>query len=343
MLGFSIYLDHELTADDYNYLIAMRNAGFTQIFTSLLIKENAEMIKKRLAELVKWCQNLDLKINAAVSQNSLNKIGIDLADVGQLQGLGINGVKVTPTTSNQVIAKLSKSLVVALNAGIITLDKLADLKEYNANFDNLIASYDYYPRANTGIDTHWFKKKNQWLHQQKLRVSAFIAGDTYHKGEDGRTTLEQERGQAAFASMLELQNMFCDDVFVGDAAIRNEAMESFTNYLKKKAITLHLDQDAELLLSNEWHNQFKVAQDVVSLQNEEELTNFPAGKVEARKKGAVTITNEKYDIFQGEFEIDKKDLPVDKRISTIANIIQSDLPLLNLIKPGQKVIFAKAN
>lgn len=343
MLGFSIYLDHELTADDYNYLIAMRNAGFTQIFTSLLIKEDAEVIKKRLAELVKWCQNLDLKISAAVSQDSLNKMGVDLADVGQIQGLGINAVKVTAETSNQIIAKLSKSLVVSVSAGIITIDKLADLKEYNANFDNLIAGYGYYPRANTGIDTQWFKAKNEWLHEQKLKVGAFIAGDILHKGEDGRTTLEQERGQAAFAAMLELHRLDCDNVFIGDAAIRSEAMESFTNYLKKKAITLHLDQDVDLLLSNSWHNQFRIEQDVVSLKHDDVLTSLPTGKMQARQKGTITVTNEKYGAFQGEFEVDKHNLPADDRIDVIANVVQSDLPLLDFIKPGQQVIFAKAN
>ena len=35
MLGFSVYLDKDLTADDHNYLLGMRNAGFKEVFTSL--------------------------------------------------------------------------------------------------------------------------------------------------------------------------------------------------------------------------------------------------------------------------------------------------------------------
>ena len=48
MLGFSVYLSHDLTADDYNYLIAMRNAGFNTVFTSLLDHDNGEVERLKI-------------------------------------------------------------------------------------------------------------------------------------------------------------------------------------------------------------------------------------------------------------------------------------------------------
>ncbi len=75
MLGFSIYLGHDLTADDYNYLIMMRNAGFSTIFTSLHIPENdLSLVLSRLGKLTKWCKDLDLSIIADVSKEGLKKI-----------------------------------------------------------------------------------------------------------------------------------------------------------------------------------------------------------------------------------------------------------------------------
>ena len=74
MLGFSVYLSHDLTADDYNYLIAMRNAGFNTVFTSLLDHDNGEV--ERLNELGKWCKNLDLKVIADISKESLKFLEI---------------------------------------------------------------------------------------------------------------------------------------------------------------------------------------------------------------------------------------------------------------------------
>ena len=49
MLGFSVYLDKDLTADDHNYLLGMRNAGFKEVFTSLTgLKDEADIVLKRL-------------------------------------------------------------------------------------------------------------------------------------------------------------------------------------------------------------------------------------------------------------------------------------------------------
>lgn len=337
MLGFSVYLDHQLTADDYNYLIAMRNAGFKQIYTSLLVKEEAADVLSHLQELVKWGQNLDLKIVAAVSQASLARLGFDIADVGQMQGLGLSSVKVSDETSNQVIAKLSKSMPVSINAGLITIDKLADLKEYNANLDNVIAGYNYYPQAFSGIDDKWFKSKNKWLHAQKLQVSAFVSGDVLPQNEAGRSTLESERGCESLAGMLDLKKMNCDNVFVGDV-IKAETIESFSNYLKEKAITLHLDQNVPPLVDNSWHNQLYVGQDVISLKETQELTGQADSQL---SRGTVVIANEKYGDFAGHLAIAKKDLPADERINTVAHIANSDLPLLSFIAPGQQIIFAQ--
>ena len=85
MLGFSVYLDKDLTADDHNYLLGMRNAGFNEVFTSLTgLNDEAETILKRLNQLTSWCKDLELKVMADVSQDDLHYLGYDLADVEKL-------------------------------------------------------------------------------------------------------------------------------------------------------------------------------------------------------------------------------------------------------------------
>ena len=39
MLGFSVYLGHDLTSENYNYLLTMRNSGFTCVFTQLAVPD----------------------------------------------------------------------------------------------------------------------------------------------------------------------------------------------------------------------------------------------------------------------------------------------------------------
>ena len=59
MLGFSVYLGHDLTSEDYNYLLTMRNSGFAYVFTQLVVADTAkEIILKRLNNLTNWCQDV---------------------------------------------------------------------------------------------------------------------------------------------------------------------------------------------------------------------------------------------------------------------------------------------
>ena len=203
-----MYLSRMLTADDYNYLIAMRNAGFNTVFTSIYIDEkDAESIKNRLNELVKWCKNLDLEIIADVTAEGLKKLGIDINDVGQVQSLNLTGLRIDDGVRMETIAKLSKSMPIALNASTISEEDLVSLKEYNAAFDHLQAWHNFYPHPETGLDANWFKEKNDWLHSKGLKTMAFVPGNDKFEGPIGESlpTLEKQRHENPLAAMLELK------------------------------------------------------------------------------------------------------------------------------------------
>ena len=164
MLGFSVYLDKDLTADDHNYLLGMRNAGFNEVFTSLTgLNDKAETILKRLNQLTSWCKDLELKVMADVSQDDLHYLGYDLADVEKLKTLNVTGLRINDQVLMRFVSKLSKSMWVSLNAIYLQPEDITHLKEEAANFDHIRALFDFYSQSETGMDENWFKKKNQWL------------------------------------------------------------------------------------------------------------------------------------------------------------------------------------
>ncbi|WP_236629345.1 MULTISPECIES: MupG family TIM beta-alpha barrel fold protein [Lactobacillus] len=194
MLGFSLYLNRVLTADDYNYLIAMRNAGFSTVYTTIEIDNlEAELLTSRLKEVAKWCQNLDLDLVATVSEASLAKISVAISDVGKVQSLNLAGIFLNGPVKPEIVAKLSKSLPVALRAESLTDDQLVQLKEYNAAVDHLSAWYNYYEYPDTGLDENWFSAKNRWLKEHGLTITAFAPGDGQLTGPvmAGRPSLEK--------------------------------------------------------------------------------------------------------------------------------------------------------
>lgn len=348
MLGFSVYLGHDLTSEDYNYLLAMRNSGFTCVFTQLEAADtDSETILKRLANLTDWCQKLDLKIIADVSEPILQNLDINVNSVQQIKSLNLTGIRVDEGFSIEMIAKLSKEMPVVLNASTITQDDIDNLKYSNANFEKLTAGHNFYPRPETGLEAHWMHEKNKWLNKYDLKTAAFIAGNGKLRGPifAGLPTLEKQRYENPLAAILELKRYDCDYIFVGDPQLTRDAIETITNYEKENAITLHLDTDIPELFENEWHNRPDVARDVVRLQESREkrlLPTEPQDNIYARPKGSVTIDNNLYQRYEGEIQITKRDLPCDQKVNVLGQVKTYDLALLDYISSNTRVIFRKA-
>ena len=345
MLGFSMYLNRDFTAADYNYLLAMRNAGLTTVFTSLHIPEDDQkVVLKRLAELTKWCQNLETDIIADVSKEGLEKLGIALDNEKQVESLGLTGLRVDDGVSAATVAKLSQKMPIALNASTINKDAITALREHGANFENLQAWHNFYPRPETGLDANWLAQKNNWLHQMNLETMAFVAGDDILRGpiHAGLPTLEKHRGENPLAATLELKQLGCDHVFIGDGSLTTNMIDCFKNYIKQRTIALHVNENLPELFNYEWSNRPDVARDVIRLtegRSRQFFNTEPETKVSARPKGTITCDNKLYLRYQGELQITKRDLPADKKVNVLGHVVPQDLPLLNQIGAGQKISF----
>ena len=348
MLGFSMYLNRDFTADDYNYLLAMRNAGLTTVFTSLHIPEDDQkVVLKRLAELTKWCQNLETDIIADVSEKGLEQLGIALDNEKLVESLGLTGLRIDDGVSSATIAKLSQKMPISLNASTINEDDITALREHGASFENLQAWHKFYPRPETGLDANWLAQKNDWLHQMNLETMAFVAGDDILRGpiHAGLPTLEKHRGENPLAATLELKQLGCDHVFIGDGSLTTNMIDCFKNYIKQQTITLQVDENLPELFNYEWSNRPDVARDVIRLtegRSRQLFNTEPETKVSSRPKGTITCDNKLYLRYQGELQITKRDLPADKKVNVLGRVVPQDLPLLDLIRANQKINFVPA-
>ncbi|WP_290079426.1 MupG family TIM beta-alpha barrel fold protein [Lactobacillus taiwanensis] len=341
MLGFSVYLDKDLTADDHNYLLGMRNAGFNEVFTSLTgLNDEADVILKRLNQLTGWCKDLELKIIADVSQDDLHRLGYDLDDVEKLKTLNVTGLRINDQVLMRFVSKLSKSMWVSLNAIYLQPEDITHLKEEAANFDHIRALFDFYSQPETGMADDWFEEKNRWLRKCNLETAAFIAGDRVKRGSffAGKTTLESQRGIYPLAAALNLKKLSCSNVIVGDR-LTSETIKTFARYTKDYVITLHLDKKVPFLEENEWHNYLYVARDIVRLHNEDELPKFEAQDLPLdRLVGTVTV-NSSENLNSGEIHIAKRDLPASQKVRILGKVDDSECSLLSNIEPGQKIVF----
>lgn len=345
MLGFSIYLGKELTKQDYDYLLSMKKNGFSEIFTSLQIpEEDPKMILKQANLLADWCQELEISVVADVSEKGLARLGIDFHDGSQLQSLGLTGFRIDDGIEMDEVAKLSQEFLIALNASTISQDDIDQLKANNANFDNLEAWHNYYPRPETGLDKNWVLEKNRWLQSQNLKTMAFVPGDENKRGPiyAGLPTLEQDRTCSPLAGVIDLKSAACDHIFIGDPGLTPYSRKAINNFYQNHCITLRIDQPIAGLVEHEWHNRPDVARDVVRLKEGRirKLFNVEPNKNNLpRVLGTITVDNCEYGRYQQELQIVKRNLPMDPKVNILAHVIKEDCPILNKIESNQKIKF----
>lgn len=349
MFGISVYLSGNTISEQEPYIQKMKELGCKSIFTSLHIpEEDPKTYKERLQELGNLSKKFDMDLIADVSPVSLQHLELTWDKVHQLKEWGLTGLRVDYGVNETVIAQLSKQMTVALNASTLTHENTIELRNEGADFSNLEAWHNYYPRSETGLDREEFNGKNRWLKTEGFTVMAFVPGDGVKRGPiyEGLPTIEDHRGRSTFSAFLDfVHDPWVDKIFIGDPTINASSTLKFKAY-QNDVILLRakwhgFDVQIKEFLTNTQTNRFDSARDVIrSTESRQmaqvgELPVHPANTT-ARPLGTITIDNEKYGRYQGEIQIVKRSLPHDKKVNVIGHVVEEDRMLLRFIKGGSK-------
>lgn len=346
-----MYLNNDLSERDLQYIQDMKDAGFEEVFTSLHIPEyEKSLYKKRLHELGAACKELDLKLTVDISPSALEVISMSLENTEVIQQIGITGIRFDYGFTMEELASVSKEMVVALNASTIVEEDVALLKQYGANFENIEAWHNYYPRDETGLSKEFLNQKNRTLKKLGFSTMAFVPGDEQLRGPvfSGLPTLEKHRGHHSLSSAVELlDDTSTDKVFIGDPRISKVTIEQYKAFLREKNVLLFGSflEHAPNYITNHFHNRFDTARDVIRLEESRSLVTesiLPQHTV-VREKGSITIDNLNYGRYMGEIQITRRDLPSDRRVNVIGAIRKEDVDLLSFVKAGQKLVIKEGH
>lgn len=342
MFGFSIFMNEPLTEEKKAYIKQMADSGFQGIFTSMHIPEDdPTAYKKRLMALGECAKNHQLDLMVDISGDALSRAGFSFEDLKPLKQIGVTGLRMDYHIPNQQIADWSHQIKISLNASTITAQDVQELEEAKADFTQLEAWHNYYPRPETGLDYQWYAKKNRWLKEQGFTIQGFVPGDKDLRGPvyQGLPTLEKHRNIHPLAAAIELAACQTDLVYIGDGGLSEEVREQFLIYQQEQSILLHIDvidhEFCEYVLGNHTNRQDD-ARDVLRSADARfrEIPYIPVRDTNERKKGSVTLDNEKYCRYMGEIQITKRDLPADGKVNRVARVIEEELPLLEQIHAG---------
>lgn len=348
MFGFSIFLNEDFTQETYNYMTEMVEHGFKGIFTSIHIpEEDNNKYLDGLQKLGTFSRKNNLELVVDISGAALDKLGVSFNDLSPLKKMGLTGIRIDYGISMEIVAKASQVMGIALNASTISEDDLTILRKHSANFENMEAWHNYYPRPETGLGKKAFQKQNEWLKEVGFKVMAFVPGDGKKRGplQQGLPTLEKHRGGAPFSGALELLNdCHVDKVYIGDPGIEKRTKEQFGYYVTEAIILFHaslIGQSVEAIpsyMQGVHTNRMDAARDAIRSQEARLLKEAPIEPryTERRPIGTITLDNEQYGRYEGEMQITKRNLARDDRVNVMGRIIERDQNLIKYCKAGQK-------
>ncbi|MGX7025628.1 DUF871 domain-containing protein [Vagococcus hydrophili] len=351
MFGFSVFLGSDMSQETEDYLIEMSQNGFVGIFTSMHIPEDDQsQYVNRITHLGKLAKEQQLNLMVDISTKGLATLGMDInGDLNKIKKFGITGLRMDYGIPMETIAHVSHQLTVGLNASTLSLEDVAELKKYDAQFSNMEFWHNYYPRVETGLDRDDFIKKNIWLKELGGKIISFTPGDNVLRGPlfCGLPTLEEHRFTHPLAAGIDmLTECLVDEVYIGDGQILPETISQFKHYKEHGVIQLNsqfVAEEYQELLTGVHTNRMDPARDVVRSQ-EARFKDLPLIKQLnpiTRFKGAITLDNQLYERYAGELQIIKNELAADPRVNVMGRVVDKDLDLIKWITAGQKYQFIR--
>jgi hypothetical protein len=355
MLGISVYLQDANQETMNEQLKLASEHGLKSIFTSLHIPEDDSTLhEKKLKQLGELALTYSMELFADISPRSFDSLSVKKENLSDLLKWGITGIRADYGFTNEEMIRLSNEMKIGINASTVSEKELDYLIKSGLNIHNVEAWHNYYPRPETGLSLSFLQKRNRAFHDREIKTMAFVPGDQSLRGPlfAGLPTLEKHRNQSPYHSAAELLFLGeTDKVLIGDHSLKETSLHSF-NYLSERIITLQVQTTVDVSTTPFFHhvhtNRMDPARDVirsVESRKDEMTRNEVIERIHPTERltGSITIDNELYGRYAGELQITKRNLPSDKRVNVVGQIIDEDLPLLDFIGPGVKFQFKVRN
>jgi hypothetical protein len=332
LIGISFYLN-DLRAEER--ITTAGSRGVKRAFTSLHIPEESGDLASRAKKLLQTAKDAGMEVYADVSLKTPAHLGLD--SLHALKSLGVSGLRLDDFFEHDMIIKLANDFKIALNASILFEADLRVLLDGGLKANQLFAWHNFYPRRETGLADSFFLSQNELYKRLGIPIGAYIPGDGEKRGPlfVGLPTLERHRQADPFVSALELFQAGVEDVYIGDPEVSEDLLGRLIEFDMHNRVSVRV----EGFQAGKFQIRPDFSRDVLRLMETRSSTAVVPENTVTRPKGTITRDNEGYGRYCGEVQIALTDLPADMRVNVIGRIVDDDLPLLSLLKPGQKIKF----
>lgn len=339
--GISLYLGTGLEKNA-EIVGKAKRSGIRYAFTSLHIPEEQHDggAGEEMRELLELCRESGISLIADIGPRTLRRMGFrSMADLKQT---AITHLRVDYGFSCSEMVELSRDFHLVFNASTVQEDQILELKRLHADFSRFSACHNFYPKPLTGLSIARVKRTNRRVHGLGMRTIAFVAGDRELRGplKMGLPTVEEHRNPEVLFNMLQLIRLCETDIcMVGDIDISDQAYRQIRE-LSEGYVSLEAELRPEyaFLADGVHHDRPDSSEYVIRSQESRQYSSqgklFPAEPPLPRKKGSISVGNERYLRYSGELEIARKDLPEESKVNIVGQVSPSCLKYLDYISDG---------
>jgi len=340
-IGISLYLGTGLQKN-LEIIQKAKQAKVKYIFTSLHIpEEKVDDYPKQVQTILAACQENDLQLLVDVSPKTLEKIGYHSFD--ELAKTSIRYLRLDSGFNHQDIVNLSRQFNIVFNASTLTSKDMIALQKLGADFSTFIACHNFYPKPLTALSIEKVVKINRKLQYLGMRTMAFVAGDLTLRGplKLGLPTIEKHRQGDVLENILELYVSAETDIcMIGDIDVQEKTWQQLQDlsngFVRLKANIL---PSYDFIKNMIHHDRSDSSEYVIRSQESRGYAAIgrkitPMDVTNSRNKGSIFISNELYERYSGEIEIARIDLPIEKKVNTIGEVIDEYKQYLSYICDG---------
>lgn len=342
-LGLSAYFGYG--EEKINKLLGKAHKyNFDYIFSSLHIPEEDVDYAYAVKSFMFNCIKNKLKPIIDISPIVIKKL--NLKTIYDLKNFGVECIRLDFGYDYDQIIEMSKEFRIVFNASTFDDTQYFELKKRNANFSNMYACHNYYPKVLTGLSKNYVKETNMRIHSYGMKTIGFIMGDDDLRGplHEGLPTVEDMRNKDILYNTLIMYNdLKCDVVIIGDFGLSDESLIKL-NELKNGYISIpcELADDYAYLCDCIHHNRKDYSE--YSIRSVESRANSkcnnPPYNCVDRNIGDLCLSNDLFLRYSGELEIMKKNISKDERVNVIGHVDKEHIKYLNYINEliGIKII-----
>ena len=338
-----------------DYLEKAGKYGFREVFSSihlpeLALKDQVEMLE----ELARTANHLGMELTVDIGGGEIGQLLADSQMCGRVRSAGIGLLRLDYGFCTEQAGALYNRLGIkgfVVNASIYDREEAEAVKKNLTAIDSrleLRACHNFYPRPETGLDREFFNEQNRIFAELGLITYACIPGKSYPRPPLGLglPTLEQHRGMNLEQVCVDLVcSPGIGGVMAADEFFNETELACVARAVNREALTLQIrletgvgQVERELILGTSHHIRYDSNRQVLRSRTSREMSRIGAkvapGLTGERRRGMVTVDNERYGRYSSEVQILLADLEADSRVNCCGQISEEDMWKLDFYRQG---------